>query len=56
MLERALMHVRAAIVLRNCAAGATSDAEHSLLIKVASIHEARARKAIRTSQSQDRRR
>ncbi|GJD41389.1 MULTISPECIES: hypothetical protein [Methylobacterium] len=56
MLGRALMHVRAAIALRDCAASAPSDIERHLLMKVAAIHEARARKVLRASQSQGRRR
>ncbi|WP_019905937.1 hypothetical protein [Methylobacterium sp. 77] len=54
MLERALMHVRAAMALRDCAASARSDVERSLLMKVASIHEARARNVLRKSQSRRR--
>ena len=56
MLDRALMHVRAAIALRDCAASAPSDVERRLLMKVAAIHEARARKVLHTKQSQVRRR
>ena len=56
MLDRALMHVRAAIALRDCAASAPSDVERRLLMKVAAIHEARVRKVLHTKQSQVRRR
>ncbi|WP_200925913.1 hypothetical protein [Methylobacterium sp. Leaf93] len=52
MLGQALMHVRTAIALRDCAASAPSDVVRHLLMKVAAIHEARARKALRASQSQ----
>ncbi|MCJ2127609.1 hypothetical protein [Methylobacterium sp. E-045] len=54
MLDRALMHVRAAIALRDCAASAPSDVVRHLLMKVAAIHEARARKVLRASQARRR--
>ncbi|WP_197030993.1 hypothetical protein [Methylobacterium sp. 10] len=54
MLGRALMHVRAAIALRDCAASAPSDVVRHLLMKVAAIHEARARKVLRASQARRR--
>lgn len=46
MLEQALTNVRAAIVLRDCAAHAASAAEARLFLAFAQIYEARARAAI----------
>ncbi len=48
MLERALIHARAALALKECAAGTTSEAERRLLTGLAAIHEGRARAVIRT--------
>lgn len=47
MLERALVHVRTAIALRDCAGHDAPLAERGFLTAVAHIHEARACHAMR---------
>ena len=47
MLERLLAHLRYAVILRECAAQGRQPAERRLFETLASLHEARAHKAMR---------
>lgn len=50
MLERLLAHLRYAVILRECAAQGRKPADCRLFESLASLHEARAHKAMRQVQ------
>ena len=50
MIERLLAHLRYAVILRECAAQGRQPVERQLFMTLASLHEARAHKAMRQVQ------